>query len=101
MNCYVNCLIDHANMLQILPLQAESVFDEENLIMLARHGVPLSKIGAMLYSSFDHYSEEQIAEWAHKIKTEGLAGFSLFSINMENGQFHGTFAKMVAEFLYS
>jgi hypothetical protein len=77
------------------------VFDEENLIMLTRHGVPLSKIGAMLYSSFDHYSEEQIAEWAYKIKTEGLAGFSLFSINMENGYFQGSYAKMVAEFLYS
>ena len=72
--------------------------------MLSRHGVPLSKIGAMLYPSFDGlngHSEEQIAEWAHKIKTEGLAGFSLFSINMENGSFHGSFAKMVAEFLYS
>ena len=80
------------------------MFDEENLIMLSRHGVPLSKIGAMLYPSFDGpngHSEEQIAEWAHKIKTEGLAGFSLFSINMENGSFHGSFAKMVAEFLYS
>ena len=77
------------------------MFDEENLVMLARHGVPLSKIGAMLYPSVDHHSEEQIAEWANKIKTEGLAGFSLFSINMENGQFHGSFSKMVAEFLYS
>ena len=76
------------------------MFDEENLIMLARHGVPLSKIGAMLYPVFD-YQSEQIAEWAYKIKTEGLAGFSLFSINMENGSFHGSFAKMVAEFLYS
>ena len=69
--------------------------------MLARHGVPLSKIGAMLYPSVDYHSEEQIAEWAHKIKTEGLAGFSLFSINMENAYFQGSYAKMVAEFLYS
>ena len=77
------------------------MFDEENLIMLTRHGVPLSKIGAMLYPSVDYHSEEQIAEWAHKIKTEGLAGFSLFSINMENAYFQGSYAKMVAEFLYS
>ena len=77
------------------------MFDEENLIMLARHGVPLSKIGAMLYPYVDSYSEEQIAEWAYKIKTEGLAGFSLFSINEENGYFHGSFARMVAESLYS
>ena len=70
--------------------------------MLARHGVPLSKIGAMLYyPAVDYPSEEQIAEWAYKIKTEGLAGFSLFSINEENGYFHGSFARMVAESLYS
>jgi len=67
-------------------------------------GIPLSKIGAILYPEgdygFDWPSNEQVAEWINKIKARGLAGLSLFSINKENNRFRGDFAKIIAELLY-
>ena len=52
---------------------------------MAYLGIPLSKVGAVLYPEgeygFDWPSNEQVAEWVDKIKTRGLAGLSLFSIN--------------------
>ena len=58
---------------------------------MAYLGIPLSKVGAVLYPEgeygFDWPSNEQVAEWVDKIKTRGLAGLSLFSINKENNRF--------------
>ena len=86
------------------PFQATSALDDETLDDMAYLGIPLSKVGAVLYPEgeygFDWPSNEQVAEWVDKIKTRGLAGLSLFSINKENNRFFGNFAKMVAELLY-
>ena len=68
--------------------------------MMGFHGIPLSKVGAVLYPGDLSPGYEQLNEWVDKIKRRGLAGISLFSINKENNAYHGTYAKMIAELLY-
>ena len=85
-------------------MDRDIITDDETLDDMVYLGIPLSKVGAVLYPEgeygFDWPSNEQVAEWVDKIKTRGLAGLSLFSINKENNRFFGNFAKMIAELLY-
>ena len=86
-------------------LQASSALDDKNLNDMENLGIPLSKVGAVLYPEIwsewiEWPSDEQLVEWTGKIRERGLAGLSLFSINKENSQFYGKFVTKVAELLY-
>jgi len=87
-----------------ISFKASSALADKTLNDMVDLGIPLSKVGAVLYPTgnptHDWPTDEQVASWAETIKTRELAGLSLFSINKENNQFHGKYVTKVAELLY-
>lgn len=70
--------------------------NEEMLIELDFLGIPLSKIVIMMTLP----SSDGISQIVGQVKELGMAGVSLYSINMENSSFRGELAQRVAEALY-
>lgn len=77
-------------------------YDNQTLTNLQMYGVPLNKVGLLLWKRTDGIPDSESAkEAAMIVKERGLSGLSLFSINKENERFRGQYARMVAEALYS
>jgi len=85
-----------------ISFKASSAFDDKTLDDMEELGIPLSKVGAVLYpiNRVEWPSDEELVQWTDKIKARGLAGLSVFSINKENNLFFGKFVTKVAELLY-
>jgi len=83
--------------LDFITLSLNEPMGENLLLDLDFHGIPLSKIGIMINAKTNSDSINQIVG---QVKELGMAGVSLYSINMENQMFRGELAKTVAETLY-
>ena len=63
----------------------------------------LTQVGVLLHTSMvaQYFpTNEEVEAVVTLVKERGLAGVSLTSINMENNEYRGAFARMVAELLY-
>lgn len=77
-------------------------YDDESFTLLEMYGVPLNKVGLLLWKRTNGIPDTESAQEAVKVvKERGLSGLSLFSINKENERFRGQYARMVAGSLYS
>ena len=88
-----------------ISFKATTALDDANLdAMVADLGIPLEKVGPVFVVEGEYEAEwptaEAMAEAVDKIKAKGLAGLSFFSINAENNRYFGSFARMIAEYLY-
>ena len=87
-----------------ISFKASTALDDANLDAIVNMGIPMEKVGAVFTVEGEYEAEwptpEAMAEAVDKIKNKGLAGLSFFSINAENNRYHGSFARMIAEFLY-
>jgi hypothetical protein len=70
---------------------------EGELQDIADLDVPLSKIGFMLMYN---PSSDEAKAMVEQVKELGMAGITLFTINKENEQYRGHYARMLAEALY-
>ena len=66
--------------------------------------VPAHKIGWNLdltfNPAFDDTIEERMLFLTNSVRERGLHGLSLFSVNKENGSYHGQLLQTIAEELY-
>jgi len=70
---------------------------------LQTFGIPLNKVGFLLDTNRQSHNwptNTEIEEVINEVKDYGMAGISLYHINMENNEMHGHFARMLAELLY-
>jgi len=70
---------------------------------LQAFGIPLSKVGFLIdtYRQSQHWpTNAELEDVINEVKAYGMAGVGLSSINMENNEMRGNFARMVAELLY-
>ena len=70
---------------------------QEALAQLDFFGIPFGKVGVVMNGLYD---EETVKRDARLVKTMGMSGINLFSINKENEKYGGEYARMVAEALY-
>ena len=85
--------------LEMTPLKEECVLN----YFINELGVPASKIGWLMEidSSSPDNEEEMMLFLTKSVKSRGLHGLSLFSVNKENNRYHAQFLKAIAEELYA
>jgi len=84
--------------LDYINMPSDIVFNHEALAQLQRFGVPFSKVGVLLEGV--GYESERVREIVNLVKEMGMSGINLFSINKENEEYRGEYAKMIAKALY-